>query len=295
MYDTVIIGAGPAGLTAAIYLRRNNKKVLLLEKNAPGGKVITTYEVENYPGAKKQSGVELAMAMYEQAMSFNVEFKMETVTNIQKAKTFKVITNKNNYEAKTVILATGMKNRLLNVKGENEYLNHGISFCAICDGTFHKDKDVVVIGGGNSALEEAVYLASIAKSVTIVQNLDYFTGDEKAIVLAKENPKITMLTGETVVEFKGENEELTHVKLASGKTLKASGAFIYIGFLPETDLYKELGISNAFGFIETDKNMETKVRGLYAAGDTVSKDVRQIVTATSDGAVAALSIIRDRL
>ncbi len=292
MYDVIIIGAGPAGMTAGIYAKRANLKTLMIEKAAPGGKMISTWEVENYTGLGKVSGFEISDKMYRHTQEIGVEYAYGDVSEILDGdvKTVKTVDGET-YETKTVIIASGTIPRKLGAEGEDRLTSKGVSWCAICDGVFFKDKHVLVVGGGNSAIEEAVYLTSLNVRVTILNILDDLQADKKAIEQADKTGMIDYLLGHEVVSFNGE-ERLESVTVKDRhsedvKTLDVAGAFIFIGHIPETTFAKRLGMTDEHGFIETNANMETARDGIYAVGDVIVKDIRQIVTAASDGAIAA--------
>lgn len=290
-YDLVIIGAGPAGLSAGIYGSRAGLKTLILENGAPGGKLIKTYHISNYPGIANVEGTKLAMDMLEQTTSFGAEYAYGEVSGVDE--------NKNVYlkdgsciEAKAVILATGTKERMLNIPGEKENLGRGVSFCAVCDGAFFRDKDVVVIGGGNSALEESLYLANLVKSVTIVIRRDVFRAEKQIQDQIESNDKINVLKKHVPKEILSEDHKVSGIVLEDVNTkecttLSCSAVFPYVGQDPLTDCVKDLGILNEQGYVLVDENRETKIPGIYAAGDVIEKELRQVVTACNDGAIAA--------
>lgn len=294
MYDCLVIGAGPGGLTAAIYCSRANLKVAVLEKMMPGGQVANTYKIDNYPGVPEVSGVDLALKMYDQALTLGVEYLPLEVTGIEKKQdVFFVKTNEQTLKAKTVIIATGTKNRKLHVEGEDKFLGKGISFCAICDGSFYKDRDVLVVGGGNSALEESLYLSSIVRKVTIVNLADEPTAFQNIQEKVKKTKNIEVINSSQVIAFNGD-EVLKEVEIKDLKTnkvtsLKVDGCFEYIGHIPNTDFLKDLGILNDYGYIVVNENKETKIKGLFGVGDVIDKEIRQITTATGDGTIAALN------
>ena len=294
MYDCLVIGAGPGGLTAAIYCSRANLKVAVLEKLMPGGQVASTYKIDNYPGVPEVSGVDLALKMFDQATALGVEYLPMEVTGIKKEKDiFLVKTNDQTLKAKTVIVATGTKNRKLHVEGEEKYLGRGISFCAICDGSFYQGQDVLVVGGGNSALEESLYLSSIVKQVYIINITDEPTAFKNVQDKVKKTKNIEVFNNSEVIAFEGD-DTLKEVKVKNLKTkevtsFKVNGCFEYIGHIPNTDFLKDLGILNKYGYIVVDERKETKVKGLFGVGDVIDKEIRQITTATGDGTIAALN------
>ena len=295
MYDIIIIGGGPAGLTAAIYARRAGKSALVLEKASFGGQITYSPKIENFPSWGSISGTELADKMMEQALAQGADIELEEALSVEKSEgVFKVTTDFSEYEAKAVIIATGAKHRLLGVEGEESLVGKGISFCAVCDGAFYAGKEVMVIGGGNSALVEATLLAETCKKVTVVQNLPYLTGEKTTAdaLVSRENVEVIYST--VVKEFKGEDElESVVLKAEDGteQTLTPDGVFIAIGLAPENDAFKNLAELNDYGYILSDENCLTKTEGVFVAGDCRTKAVRQIATATADGAVAALKAI----
>jgi len=297
LYDVLIIGTGPAGITAGIYAKRANLKVAMFEKDTPGGQLSKFNEIENYTGAKKVAGYELATMMIDHAYDLGVEIIYDEVTKVElDGKIKKIITPNQTYTAKVLIVATGNIPRRLGVENEDALAMNGISWCAICDGPLYKDKKVVVIGGGNSAVEEATYLASIATHVTVVQNLADLTADIKAQEILRKQKNVDFRYSSLVRKFLKDDNGLTGVVIydETGKeeTIKADGVFEYVGLMPVTGMVKELGVTNKYGFIETNEKMETKVKGIYGAGDVISKQIRQVVTATADGAIAVQNCLR---
>lgn len=295
VYDVAIIGAGPAGMTAAIYAKRANLEVLLLDKLAPGGQIVNTYEIQNYTGMGTINGAELAIKMFEHTQELGITFDYGTVISIHNEDEYKKLSCEegHSYTARAVIIATGTKPRMLGVPGEEQFAGKNISWCAICDGAHYRDKEVIVIGGGNSAIEEAIYLAGLAKKVTIVTLLN-LTADPAACSKLRAMPNVKIYEWFEIVDFFGQGKSLG-LKARSTQTREeitvvADGAFEYIGLQPTADAFKDLGILNDYGYIETDQFMATKVPGIYGAGDIISKHLRQVVTACSDGAIAAQSI-----
>lgn len=295
MYDIIIIGGGPAGLTAAVYARRAGKSALVLEKASFGGQITYSPKIENFPSALSISGTELADKMMEQALSQGADIELEEAMSVEKTgDTFKVVTDFSQYEAKAVIIATGAKHRLLGVSGEENLVGKGISFCAVCDGAFYADKEVMVIGGGNSAIVEATLLSETCKKVTVVQNLPYLTGEKTTAdaLVARDNVEVIYST--VVKEFKGENElEAVVLKAENGTetTLNPDGVFVAIGLAPENTAFENLAELNEYGYIKSDENCCTLTEGVFVAGDCRTKAVRQIATATADGVVAALKAV----
>ncbi|ARC46106.1 thioredoxin-disulfide reductase [Streptococcus sp. SG1] len=292
MYDTIIIGAGPAGMTAALYAARSNLKVALLEAGIPGGQMNNTADVENYPGYALISGPELAEKMFEPLENLGVEHIFGHVQRIEDQGDFKkVITEDEVYESKTVIIATGAFHRQLNVPGEAEFNSRGVSYCAVCDGAFFRDEDLLVVGGGDSAVEEAIFLTQFAKSVTIVHRRDQLRAQKVLQDRAFANEKISFVWDSVVEAIHGNERKVTGVtfkNIKTGETSQADfgGIFIYVGLDPVSEFVADLGIRDESGWIVTDDHMKTSVAGIYAIGDVRQKDLRQITTAVGDGAIA---------
>lgn len=296
-YDVIILGGGAAGLTAGIYLSRAKVKTLILNEGMVGGQIVLTHEIANYPGVENVSGYMLAMTMKKQAESFGCEIKQNVVINTIELEgdIKKVTVGEETYTAKAVIIATGGRSRELGVAGEDTFKGRGISYCATCDGDFYTDKDIIVVGGGNSALEEAVALTTYARTVKIVHIFDHFQGFEHAIEAAKKNDKISFVLNSSMQGFYG-NEKLEKVKIKNLKDntvteMPMDGVFILIGYTPNTEKLKGLVSINEKGEIPTDDDMATNVAGVFAVGDVRQKKIRQIATAVSDGAIAAISAI----
>lgn len=295
--DLVVIGAGPAGLTAALYASRAGLKTMILESGAPGGKLVKTHQISNYPGVKTLAGTDLAMSMLEQATSFGAMYEYGDIEKVDADKKV-YLSDGTVVEAKAVIVATGTKERLLNIPGEKENIGRGVSFCAVCDGAFFKDKDVVVIGGGNSALEESLYLTTFAKSVTIVIRRDVFRAEKQIQEQIEANEKIHIIKKHIPKEILSENGKVSGILLENvdtkeTMTLNCQGIFPYVGQDPMSQCLAGLDVLDERGYVLVDKNMETKVKGIYAAGDVLQKDLRQVVTATNDGAIAAQHIFHE--
>ena len=292
MYDTIIIGAGPAGMTAALYAARSNLKVALLEAGIPGGQMNNTADVENYPGYALISGPELAEKMFEPLENLGVEHVFGHVQRIEdRGDSKKVITEDEVYESKTVIIATGAFHRQLNVPGEAEFNSRGVSYCAVCDGAFFRDEDLLVVGGGDSAVEEAIFLTQFAKSVTIVHRRDQLRAQKVLQDRAFANEKISFVWDSVVEAIHGDDRKVTGVtfkNIKTGETSQADfgGIFIYVGLDPVSEFVADLGIRDESGWIVTDDHMKTSVAGIYAIGDVRQKDLRQITTAVGDGAIA---------
>ncbi len=296
MYDTLIIGSGPAGMTAALYASRANLKVGLIERGVPGGQMNNTADIENYPGFESISGPDLSMKMYEPLEKFGVENIYAFVQHIEEHGTFKrVITEEGSFDAKTVILATGAVHRLLDVPGEAVYNSRGVSYCAVCDGAFFRNQDIVVVGGGDSAVEEAVYLTQFANSVTIVHRRDELRAQQVLQQRAFQNDKINFAWNKTVQEIKGDERQVTGVVLKDTQTgvlseMNCGAVFIYVGLDPMTEMVKDLGVTDEAGWVVTNQQMGTSLPGLYAVGDIRQKDLRQITTAVGDGAIAGQEV-----
>ena len=291
MYDTIIIGAGPAGMTAALYAARSNLKVALIEGGLPGGQMNNTSDIENYPGYANISGPELAEKMFEPLENLGVEHLygfVETIEDHGDVK--KVITDDEEFETRTVIVATGSKHRLLGVPGEEELNSRGVSYCAVCDGAFFRDQDLLVVGGGDSAVEEAIFLTQFAKSVTIVHRRDELRAQKVLQDRAFANEKIKFIWDSVVKEIKGENrvESVVIENVKTGQVTEQAfgGVFIYVGLDPVSDFVQELQFRDQAGWIVTDDHMKTSVAGVFAVGDVRQKDLRQVTTAVGDGAIA---------
>lgn len=298
MYDTIIIGAGPAGMTAALYAARSNLKVALLERGIYGGQMNNTAEIENYPGYAHISGPELAEKMFEPLENLGVEHLFGKVEKIEDQGEYKrIITEDEVFETKTVILASGANHRHLGVPGEEEYNSRGVSYCAVCDGAFFRDEDLLVVGGGDSAVEEAIFLTRFAKSVTIVHRRDQLRAQKLLQERAFANEKISFIWDSVVKEIKGDDRKVTSVVFENVKTGQSSeadfgGVFVYVGLDPVSDFVKDLGICDEAGWIVTDQHMKTAIDGIYAIGDVRQKDLRQITTAVGDGAVAGQEVYK---
>lgn len=296
MYDTLIIGSGPAGMTAGLYAARSNLKVGIIEQGAPGGQMNNTSEIENYPGYDHISGPELSMNMHAPLEKFGVENIYGIVKSIEDAGDVKrVITEDTSYEAKTIILATGAKYRTLDVPGEEEYTSRGVSYCAVCDGAFFRNQDLLVVGGGDSAVEEAVYLTQFAKSVTIIHRRDELRAQKILQDRAFANDKINFIWDSVVKEIKGTDIKVSGVTVENVKTGELSehefgGIFIYVGVNPVTSMVADLGITDEASWVITDERMMTPKAGIFAIGDVRQKELRQIATAVGDGAIAGQGV-----
>lgn len=293
MYDTLIIGSGPAGMTAALYAARSNLKVGLLERGIYGGQMNNTADIENYPGYELISGPELAEKMYEPLEKFGVEHLFGQVVEVQvEGSVKKVITEDDTFEAKTVILAMGAQHRPLGAPGEAEFNSRGVSYCAVCDGAFFRNQDLLVVGGGDSAVEEAIFLTQFANLVTIVHRRDELRAQKIIQDRAFANEKITFLWNSVVEEIKGDERKVQSVNIRNLKTGEVTehafgGVFIYVGLDPMSEAVANLGITDEHGWVVTNELMETNQPGIFAIGDLRQKQLRQITTAVGDGATAA--------
>ena len=297
MHDIIIVGGGPAGLTAAIYGLRAGKTVLVIEKAGFGGQIAFSPKVENIPGTASISGSEFADRLTEQAMNLGADVELERVTQVIPGEYFTVRTEEGGaYLGKSVILSVGVKHRTLGLPGEEELIGNGISFCAVCDGAFYTGQDVVMIGGGNSAMQEALLLSEVCRKVTIVQNLPFFTGEKKLAdaLHGKENVEIHFST--LVEGYLAETGSLTgvRVKQENGKVweIPADGVFLAVGLQPENDAFAPLAKLNDYGYFQSGEDCRTETEGLFVAGDCRSKQIRQVTTAAGDGAVAAMAACR---
>ncbi len=296
MTDIIIIGAGPAGLTAAIYARRAAKSVLVLEAKGYGGQIINTPHIENYPVAAHISGFDFATKVYEQAKALGAEFKFEKAIEIRDDGEIKtVVTPKNEYEAKAVIIATGSENRKLGVEGEDKLVGRGISYCATCDGAFFRKKNVAVVGGGNTALEDALYMADIADKVYLIHRRDSFRGEEATAEKLRQRENVELVLNSQVTKLNAEKRlqsvEVTD-KQGNTRTLEVSGLFVAVGRIPENKSFENLIELDGAGYAASAENCRTKTPGVFVAGDNRQKEVRQLVTAASDGAVAATEAVK---
>lgn len=295
IYDVAIIGAGPAGMTAAVYTSRANLSTIMIERGIPGGQMANTEDVENYPGYESITGPELSNKMFEHAKKFGAEYAYGDIKDVQDGKEYKtIIAGSKEYKARAIIIATGAEYKKLGVPGEAELGGRGVSYCAVCDGAFFKERELVVVGGGDSAVEEGVYLTRFASKVTIVHRRDELRAQKILQERAFANDKVDFIWNHTVKQINGEDGKVSSVTLVSTvdgseKEFKTDGVFVYIGMDPLSKPFEHLGITNENGYIVTDAEMKTKVPGIFAAGDIREKTLRQIVTATGDGSIAAQS------
>lgn len=293
MYDIIIVGAGPAGLTSAIYAARANKKVLVLEAKVPGGQIVNASKIENYPGIENISGSDFAMNLYNQVINLGVEIKFETVLSITKDK--EVYTNNSKYNAKAIILASGRSNRKLKIENEDKLIGRGVSYCATCDGNFYKDKVVSVVGGGNTALDDTIYLSSLASKVYLIHRNDNFSGEDKLINELKNKSNVEILLNTNVIRINGIDKIDTITINTNGieKELEIDGLFIAIGQEPNNSIFKNVIDIDEKGYIKTTDGVHTNIKGIYVAGDARDKMLRQLTTAVSDGSVAATTAIKE--
>ncbi len=294
MYDIAIVGAGPAGLSAAIYGTRAGKSVVVFEAMTYGGQIVNTPEIENYPGIRQISGFDFATGLYEQATGLGAEVVYEKVTGIEDNGSYKrVLTESGSYEARSVILATGAKNRPLGLDHEQELIGAGISYCATCDGAFFKGKDVAVVGGGSTALEDAAYLCGYCRTVYLVHRRSQFRGEEAVVEKLRQKPNIIFELDSRVIRLNGESRlesiEVEQVQTGEIRTIPVDGLFVAIGQMPDNQAFSDLVNVDDAGYIRAMESCETNVPGIFTAGDCRTKKVRQLATAAADGAVAALA------
>ncbi len=293
IFDTIIVGAGPAGLCAALYLARAEKSVLLIEKAAFGGQITYSPKIENYPGIPASSGNEIAEKLVNQVLDLGVEIEVAEVTGVEDGKVKTVKTDGGDYEAYSVILATGAHHRMLGLEREEDFVGEGLSFCAVCDGAFYKGKDVIVVGGGNSAKQEALLLAKLCRKVTVVQNLACLTGEKKLTDELLSLDNVEVIYSATVKGYLGD-ESLCGIAIdvaGSSRELYADGVFLAIGLVPNCRAFENLIAIDTWGYADSDESCETKTAGVFVAGDCRKKRFRQISTATADGVNAAMGVI----
>ena len=297
MYDIIVIGAGPAGLTAAIYARRASKTVLVLEALSYGGQIINTPDIENYPAAMHISGFDFATKVYEQAQELGAEFVFEKAVGIRdNGGTKEVVTEDNTYTCKALIIATGSENRKLGIENEEALVGRGVSYCATCDGAFYRGKAVAVAGGGNTALEDALYLSDLAETVYLIHRRDAFRGDEATVSALKERKNVKFIYNSNVTKLIADKRltavEITDKNTGAVTTLEINGLFVAIGRIPENQNFAQLIKLDGSGYVEAGEDCLTNVPGIFAAGDNRTKSVRQLVTAAADGAVAATAAVK---
>lgn len=293
-YDIVVVGAGPAGLSAAIYGVRAGKNVLVLEALTHGGQIVNTPEIENYPGIKKTSGFEFAQGLYEQATELGAVVKYEVVESIEEKDNIKIVkTAKENYEAKAIIIASGAKNRSLGLEGEDRLLGLGISYCATCDGAFYRGRDVAVAGGGNTAVEDATFLANYCNKVYLVHRRDSFRAEKTLIKVLQSKENVEFVLDSNIKELKGDDGldaiVVENKNTKELRTIEVAGLFVAIGQKPQNQAFSNLVDLDEAGYIVAGEDTKTKTAGIFVAGDTRTKSIRQLTTAASDGAIAALA------
>lgn len=296
-YDVIIIGAGVAGMTSAIYLKRSGINCLLIEGDTPGGQVTKTSVVTNYPGFKSIAGAELASKVLSQVKELGVNILYQQVVDIKIEEGRKriILNDESELVTNNIIIATGRVPKKLGLPNEEKLFGHGVSYCATCDGTLYKGEEVVVIGGGDSALEEAIYLSSICKKVTLIHRREEFRAKSYLQEELKYIENIEIIKNANVGDLIEQNGKLTHVRISREnqvENIEATGCFIFVGYIPQTDAFSHLGITNEAGFIRTNEEMETSIKGIYAVGDVREKSICQIVTATNDGAIAAICLLK---
>ena len=299
MYDVIVVGGGPAGMTAALYALRNGKSALVIEKNGFGGQITHSPKVENYPGTLSMSGNEFADSTLEQILAQGADIEIENVISVESGDNVKLIHTEEGsvYEGRSVILATGVKHRMLGLEGEDDLVGEGISFCAVCDGDFYSGETVCVAGGGNSALQEAILLAEKCKEVIMVQDLPYFTGEEKLQEVLFSRPNVRSITNQKINRLLKNGDALSGIEIedrdnGTVQEIFCDGLFVAIGLIPENEPFKELADLNSYGYFDSDEQCLTKTEGIFVAGDCRSKYIRQLTTAAADGAVAALAACR---
>ncbi len=296
-YDAIVIGSGIAGMCAAIYLKRSDLNVMIMEADTPGGQLTKAYKIENYPGFSSINGADLAYSIYEQVNNLKIDFKYESAVDVIDNGIEKLVKTANGeYRAKAVVIATGRSPRSLKIENEDKFIGKGISYCATCDGALYKDKEVLVVGGGNSAVGESLFLADICKKVTLVHRGNEFRSnvDEERIDELENLDNVEIIYNSEVVEYIGQ-DTLDKVKLYNCKTdtetvLDIDGAFLFIGAVPNSKMFAKYDILNEYGYVNVNGKMETKVAGIFACGDVIQKDVYQLVTASGEGAIAATSL-----
>ncbi|WP_192983415.1 thioredoxin-disulfide reductase [Marinilactibacillus psychrotolerans] len=291
IYDVIVIGAGPGGLTAGLYASRSNLATLMLERGLPGGQMNNTAEIENYSGFNSILGPDLSTKMFEGSQQFGAEYAYGDVQEIINGEEYKeIVTSNKTFRTRSIIVATGAEHKKLGITGEAEFNGRGVSYCAVCDGAFFKQKHIIVVGGGDSAVEEGTYLTQFASKVTIVHRRDSLRAQKILQDRAFKNDKIEFVWNSVVEEIEGENAvnavRIKNIQTGETSILEAEGTFIYIGLLPNSDQFRSLGITDEEGWIETDENMETSIPGIFAIGDVRKTVLRQVATAVGDGSVA---------
>ena len=295
MYDIIIIGMGIGGITAGIYAKRSGHNVLMFEKSAPGGILQKIDKIKNYPGYEEVSGVDLSMHLLNQVNGLQIPYKFEEVTHLDIQNDIKIVTTtKGVYQAKNVIIATGRTPKYLGLDNEKDYLGRGVSTCATCDGALYKGEDIAVVGSGNSALSESLYLANVAKTVYLLHRGTEFKGEDELVNKVKATPNIQIIDGVQVKKINETEGKISSVLLSNDQVLNVKGVFIYVGYKPDTEIFNNLNITNINGDILVDDVFETEHDGVYAIGDCIKKGVYQLVTAASDGCIAVSDIDKNR-
>ncbi len=292
-YDLIIIGMGISGISAGIYAKNSGLKILMLEKNMPGGLLNKISKINNYPGYREITGPDLSLELFNSVNELNIPYKIAEVEEIKVEKNKKIVkTTLGEFESKYVMIASGRESRKLGLPNETKLLGRGISTCALCDGALYKDKEVAVVGGGNSAIEEALYLSNIVKKIYLIHRRETFRADASLVKLLNEKKNIEIFYNSEVTSIIDEENKVKEIVINKEKTLEVSALFTYIGFEPSNSFVKDLNLLNENGYIEVDENYETKIKGIYAVGDSIKKDIYQLITAANDGVVAAIRIIR---
>lgn len=293
-YDVIIVGMGISGISAAIYAKNGGLNVLMLEKESPGGLTNKINVINNYPGFSTITGPDLAFNLYETIQKLDIPYKKQEVKNITIENGIKTIeTDKETFTCKNIIIASGRKNRLLGLPNEQELIGKGISTCALCDAHFYEKKDIAIVGGGNSAIEEAIYLSKFVNKIYMIHRREEFTAEQELINNLEKCSNVEYIWNSQVTEILTKDGFVSGVKINDKEELSVSGLFIYIGFVSNTDFIKELNITDEFGNIKVDKKQETSIKGIYAVGDCTKKQVYQLITAASEGTIAAVNIIRE--
>ncbi len=291
MYDIIVVGAGPAGLTSAIYACRAKKNVLVLEANSYGGQIVNTLDIENYPALEHISGFDFATNLYNQTKNLGASIKFEKVVEIKDGSVKEVVTTKNVYKCKAIILATGAENRKLGLSNEDDLVGRGVSYCATCDGAFYKERNVAVVGGGNTAIEDALYLSDICRTVYLIHRRDKFKAEETLIDKLNEKDNIKCIFNSNVTKINA-SEKLSSIEINGDSTIDVDGLFIAVGRVPENQNFAKVINLNDFGYVIASEDCHTNVAGIFVAGDNRTKLLRQLTTAVGDGAVAATEAIK---
>lgn len=294
IYDCIVIGMGISGISSAIYLKNGGLNILMLEKEAPGGLLNKINKINNYPGYAETTGPELSYKVFESVESLEIPYKIEEVVDISIADNLKIVkTNKDTYKTKYIVIASGRNPRKLNIENEKELTGKGVSTCAICDGSLYKGQDIAIVGGGNSALEEAIYLSKLVNKIYLIHRRDTFRAEQSLVNKVKKQANIEILYNSNVTKINSTNDVLESIEVNNERTIEVKGLFVYVGFESNTGYLKNLNITNESGNILVNAEGETQVDGIYAVGDAIQKDLYQLVTGASEGAIAAVNIIKD--